>query len=107
MFDEFQRLQEQEGLRRLLAHYAEADVAARETWQDRLMELEGVDAPGMVRLHGELLAHAWIEQNTGAVKPLPTGRVPGCYRITPAGQRALRVAQADQEADGNGESAAA
>jgi hypothetical protein len=81
-------------------------VADRETWEDRLMELEGVDAPGMVRLHGELLAHAWIEQNTGVVEPLPTGRVPGCYRITAAGQRALRVPQADQGADGNGERAA-
>ena len=37
----------------------------REVWQDRLMEMEGAAAKELTQLHGELIAFAWIEQNTG------------------------------------------
>jgi len=49
------------------------------------MHLEGVAPPELVKLHGELIAFGWVEQNTG--------EVPICYRITPAGSRAMRQAQ--------------
>ena len=56
------------------------------------MHLDGVE-PQMAKLHGELLAFAWIEQNTGVV--------PACYRITLDGWRAIKQAQwqgSDEEA---------
>jgi hypothetical protein len=92
MFDELDRLREATELRTLLAHYAERGKADREAWQDRLNALDGVQPRELVRLHGELLAFGWIEQNTG-VTPMPMpkgGAAPACYRVTSAGLRALR-----------------
>ncbi len=43
MRDELQLLKGNENLSRLLSHYASAGAADRETWQDRVMELEGAD----------------------------------------------------------------
>ncbi|HKI38384.1 MAG TPA: hypothetical protein VKA46_41425 [Gemmataceae bacterium] len=85
MFDELERLGENEHLFALLAHYARAGAADRETWQGRVMRMDGLRAEDLVKLHGELIAYDWIEQNTGAV--------PVCYRVTPAGLRAFREAQ--------------
>ena len=48
------------------------------------MQMEGVEPKELVKLHGELIAFNWIEQNTG--------QVPISYRITQAGQKALRLA---------------
>jgi hypothetical protein len=63
MFDELDRPRAEENLRRLLAHYAARAEADRETWQSRVMELDGRSSNELVRLHGELLSHEWIEQN--------------------------------------------
>jgi hypothetical protein len=91
MADELERLREAAGLRALLTHYAERGKADRNVWQDRLGEMDGLQPRELVRLHGELLAFGWIEQNTGVTPlPMPPGGVPACYRVTAAGLRALR-----------------
>jgi hypothetical protein len=93
MLDDPDNFQEDDRLLRLLEHYAQAGAADWEAWQDRVMELPGVPAENLVRLHGQLLACDWVEQNTGATPVLRRGAVPHCYRITPAGQRALKKAR--------------
>lgn len=91
MFDEMERLAESGLLVQLLAHYGDPGAEDRETWQDRCMGMEGAGAGDLTRLHGELLAYDWIEQNTG-VTPVCEGRThPQCYRVTSAGLRALKA----------------
>lgn len=97
MFDELNRLHEAEELRRLLAHYAQFGLADREAWQDRLMALEGAEPKELVKLHGELLACGWVEQNTGLTPLGKPGVVAACYRVTSAGLRALRQARSGEE----------
>jgi hypothetical protein len=87
MDEELDRLAESAGLRGLLTHYAAGPD--REVWHGRVMELAGVTAKELVKLHGELIAYGWVEQNTGVV--------PGGYRVTPVGVRALR--QVDRRDD--------
>ena len=99
MYDELERLCADGHLLTLLAHYAAAGSADRMAWQDRVMELGGVAAEALVKLHGSLLAYDWIEQNTGTTTALPGGALPHCYRITAAGQRALRTAWLRRDAD--------
>ncbi len=82
MFDELQRLRDVKELSALLRHYQQAGAADRQAWQDRLADMEGVEPRQLVKLHGELLAYGWLEQNTGAAG--------SCYRITSAGIRALK-----------------
>jgi hypothetical protein len=95
MFDEMDRLRDVKELCRLLAHYQERGAGDRQAWQDRLLEMEGVPPRELVKLHGELMAYGWLEQNTGAT-PMPLrNAAPGCYRITAAGLRALK--QLDSE----------
>lgn len=94
MFDEMDLLRDNRDLANLLDHYAQVGTADSEAWQDRVMEFEGVQSENLVKLHGYLIAHGWIAQNTGVT---PTGRPgAGCYRITSAGRRALKQAQSDQ-----------
>src|SRR6266849_2390425 len=107
MRDELQLLKGNANLSRLLSHYATAGAADRETWQDRVIELEGADRQGLVKLHGILLAYGWIEQNTGTVSLLQPGLVRQCYRITAAGLKALRTAAGKSDADAEGEIVAA
>ena len=97
MFDDLEQLQGDPGLFNLLAHYAAAAVD-REAWQDRVMQLDGVPADALVKLHGRLLACDWIEQNTGSTAVLRRGSVPACYRVTTAGLRAWKQARAGYEA---------
>jgi hypothetical protein len=97
MFDELGHLREDTYLEALLAQYAERGAADREAWQDRVMELDGVTADGLVKLHGALLAYDWIEQNTGVTPILPSVAVPQCYRTTTVGRRALRLARLRRE----------
>jgi hypothetical protein len=93
-------LRQSEALGRLLTHYADLGAADREAWQDRRMDLEGVEPRDLVRLHGQLLARGWLEQNTGATPGLKPGVVAACYRVTAAGLRALRQARdGDPEED--------
>jgi hypothetical protein len=105
MFDELDRLRGDEALRRLLAHYTRAGASDREAWQDRLMGLEDVAPRELVRLHGELIAHGWVEQNTGVTPVRQRGVVGGCYRATAAGMRALKQAGAVPTAAADGEAA--
>jgi hypothetical protein len=86
MFDDVQRLRENPRLVDLLTHYATLGVECRDTWQDRLMQMEGVEPRELTRLHGELIAFDWIEQNAGQA-------VSACYRITVNGLRDLRHIQ--------------
>ena len=113
--DGWPRLRQSEALGRLLTHYADLGAADREAWQDRRMDLEGAEPRELVRLHGQLIACGWVEQNTGATAVLKPGVVAACYRVTAAGLRALRQArngdpeeddglpEAGQEADGRPE----
>jgi hypothetical protein len=91
--DGWPRLQVGEALARLLSHSADLGATDREAWQDRLTDLEGVEPRDLVRLHGQLLACGWVEQNTGATPVPRPGVVAACYRVTAAGLRALRQAR--------------
>jgi hypothetical protein len=97
MLDELHVLQGSEYLSRLLAHYALAGATNQESWQDRVMELGGVERHELIKLHGKLIAFGWIEQNTGAVPILQQGCVPQSYRVTGAGLRALKIAETKEE----------
>jgi len=95
MFDELQSLVEDAQLRALLAHYARAGAADPQAWQDRVMRMDDIRVEDLIQLHGELIAYEWIEQNTGVLPAPRTGQLPQCYRVTAAGLRALRQAQAE------------
>ena len=90
MFDEMDRLRDVKELQALLIHYRDQGLTDRTVWQDRICAQDGVDPRELVRLHGELIAYGWIEQNTGIVAEAKRGAAPSCYRITPAGIRALK-----------------
>jgi hypothetical protein len=97
---ESERLPESKGLVDLLAYYAERAKPERQAWQDRLMELDGLSPRDLTKLHGELIAYGWVEQNTGLTPGAQKGGAPGCYRSTAAGRRALVEARSqghDQE----------
>jgi hypothetical protein len=96
MIDEMERLRGVKGLFDLLNHYGELGRADRQVWQDRLLTMEGIEPRELVKLHGELLAHGWLEQNTGATPILRSGAAPGCYRIAPAGVRALKQVHSEE-----------
>jgi hypothetical protein len=99
MEEELQRLRECLELGVLLRQYAEMGETDREAWQDRLMQMDGVEPKQLVQLHGELIAYGWIDQNTGVVSPGPPGSVAKCYRVTAAGRRTLRLAQVSPNID--------
>jgi len=90
MLDFPRRLRENAYLLALLSHYALLGSEDRTVWQDRLMQMEGVDAKQLTVLHGELIASDWIEQNTGHAAGRPDGTLSGCYRITQKGLREYR-----------------
>jgi hypothetical protein len=96
MFDELERLRGVKELSALLRHYQQAGQADRQAWQDRLIEMEGIEPRLLVKLHGELLAYGWLEQNTGLTPVLRAGAAANCYRITPAGLRALKQVRAQE-----------
>jgi hypothetical protein len=75
----------------LLIHYATLGAADRMIWQDRLMIMAGVNPRDLHRLHGELIANGWIEQNTGMTPVLKAGVAANCYRITARGLRAWKT----------------
>jgi hypothetical protein len=96
MFDELERLRSVKELFALLRHYQQVGEADRQAWQDRLIEMEGVEPRQLVKLHGELLAYGWLEQNTGLTPVLRAGAAANCYRITTAGIRALKQARTQE-----------
>ena len=97
MYDEMDRLRAVKELSDLLAHYAELALPDRQVWQDRLTEQDGVEPRDLIKLHGELLAFGWLEQNTGATPVLKRGFAPACYRITSAGVRILKQLRAEEK----------
>jgi hypothetical protein len=90
MLDEMERLKDSTCLLELLAHYVELGKEDRDLWQDRLHAFDGLQGRDLSRLYGELIAHGWIEQNTGVTPVLEPNRFGACYRITSAGQRAFK-----------------
>lgn len=90
VINEIDRLREFTPLQSLLRHYAELGRADRQCWQDRRMQQEECTARDLTRLHGELMAYGWLEQNTGMVTSGKFGEVLACYRITPSGLRAMK-----------------
>jgi len=93
MDDETERLASDERLFRLLEHYRSAAPEDRAAWLDRVMARDGGSEADVTRLHGALLAAAWVEMNVGAVPGSAAGRVPACYRVTTAGRQALKRAR--------------
>jgi hypothetical protein len=96
MFDDLERLRDAKELFALLSHYQQVGEADRQVWQDRLIEMEGVEPRQLVKLHGELLAYGWLEQNTGLTPVLRVGAAASCYRITTSGIRALKQVRTQQ-----------
>jgi hypothetical protein len=90
MLDEIERLLECEELQQLLIYYRDLGQENRESWHDRLTEHCGIHGRELTRLFGELLAHGWLEQNTGDTPILELGRFACCYRIAGAGLKALK-----------------
>ena len=100
MFNGLDLLRDSPQLFRLLERYAKLGASDAEVWQDRLMQMEGLNPKDLVKLHGLLIAFGWVEQNTGHVPTLQAGMVPACYRATALGRRALadvRRGQVDEE----------
>jgi hypothetical protein len=78
---------------RLLEFYDQSAGDDREIWLDRVMDWDGATAAQLSRWHGTMLAATWVEINLGVTPALAPGRVAGCYRVTPAGRRALKRAR--------------
>jgi hypothetical protein len=95
MFDELERLRTDPHLHQLLDHYAALGAADRTVWHDRVMQRDGLGPRDLQHLHGELLAHGWIEQNTGVTDVLKPSVAAACYRVATAGLRALKAAAAE------------
>lgn len=87
MFDDIQRLQDDGQLANLLFHFADAGKADRYAWQNRVMAIEGVNPKELTRLHGELIAFDWIEQNSGHTATVAEPIGARCYRVTLNGLR--------------------
>jgi hypothetical protein len=87
---------------RLLAHYAAAGEANREAWIDRPMKWDDLDGRALAKLHGHLVAEGWLEINLDSSTPRREGTVASCYRVTPAGLRALRTAGPGDDPHGGG-----
>ena len=96
MLDEMDRLREVGDLYDLLEHYAALGAPDRQVWQDRRMPTDGAEPGRLTKLHGELVAFGWLEQNMGLTPLLRPVSAPACYRITPAGVRALKQVRAER-----------
>ncbi len=92
MLDNLDRLRNDAHLLRLLGHYARLGEANPEVWHPRLKVMESEEQIDLVKLHGELIAFDYVDQNTG--------HTPCSYRLTRAGLKALREIEntADDEA---------
>ena len=76
MFDEIHQMRNNPHLLQLLNHYA---TLGKEAWHNRLMHLDGIETSELVKMHGELIAFSWADQDAG--------QVPCCYRVTSSGLR--------------------
>jgi hypothetical protein len=81
-------------LKQLLIQYFKELPEERQQWQPRVMEIPGLEQKELTYLHGMLIAHGWIEQNSGYADQLESvDKVAGCYRITSLGTREVRGIQ--------------
>jgi hypothetical protein len=96
MFDELERLRDTPDLLTLLGDYADLAAPDRQAWHDRRMQQDGCEGKQLSRLHGELMAYGWLEQNTGVVPAARKDQAPGCYRVTRAGIKALEQVRSDE-----------
>jgi hypothetical protein len=85
MLDNLERLRNSPQLLQLFSHYATLGEANPEAWRPRLMQMESDGKVDLVKLHGELIAFDFVEQNTG--------QMPCSYRLTRAGLKAVREIQ--------------
>jgi hypothetical protein len=99
MFDGEDRLRDCPSLGRLLEHYTHVSSEEASAWQERCNQMDGVTSKELVQLHGELLAHDWIEQNTHEVIRSKSGVVAACYRLTALGRRVLRLLSSTERDD--------
>jgi hypothetical protein len=92
MLENMDRLRNNPQLLQLFNHYARIGEANPEAWHSRLTVMECDGKIDLVKLHGELIAFDFIEQNTG--------QLPCRYRLTRGGLKALREIEnsADSEA---------
>lgn len=90
MFDEMDRLRSSELLYDLLERYVTLGKEDRQIWQERFLEVDGIEGKELTRAYGELIAYGWIEQNTGATPVLELGKHMACYRVTTGGQKAWK-----------------
>jgi hypothetical protein len=96
MFNELERLRDDASLFELLSHYAALAGPDRQVWQDRRMQQDACEGRELTKIHGELIAYGWVEQNTGLTPMLRKGEAPACYRVTTAGLRALKQVRAGE-----------
>ena len=82
MLDNMERLRNTPQLLDLFNHYAKLGETNPEVWHPRLTQIENDERADLVKLHGQLIAFDWIEQNTG--------QMPCSYRLTRAGLKAIR-----------------
>ncbi len=80
-----------DNLKHLLFQYFKELPEERQQWQPRVMEVSGVEQKELTYLHGMLIAHGWIEQNSAYADQLESAeKYLGCYRITSLGTREVR-----------------
>jgi hypothetical protein len=98
--DDLERLRQDPRAIELLAYYAALGTPDRSVWQKRLGTMEGIDAKELSRLHGELIAFDWIEQNPSRNSAAPGSVQAGVYRITSHGVRDLCQVQGVEVTEG-------
>ena len=80
-----------DNLKQLLIKYFKELPEERQQWQPRVMEVSGVEHKELTYLHGMLIAHGWIEQNSSYMDQIEDAeKLTGCYRITSLGTREVR-----------------
>jgi hypothetical protein len=78
-------------LRDLLAWYGDLHAARPDAaWHDRRAELPHVDAAGLSRLHGDLIAFGWIDIRISPEALATPGEIRSACQITREGIRALK-----------------
>lgn len=82
MLDNLERLRNNPQLLQLFSHYARLGEANPEAWHARLAQMEYDGKVDLVKLHGELIAFDFIEQNTG--------QLPCRYRLTRGGLKVFQ-----------------
>ena len=81
-------------IKNLLMRYYRPSSEERSVWQARVMELEGATSNEITKMHGELIAQGWIEQNLETILGRDGGSfLQSSYRITPSGVRTTKGLQ--------------